>query len=150
MIFIDRQSGLAAQAEGPGERLQRQQQRRVFAVKGALFAFGGIAGAFIGFNIASNGFDFGGQWPPAVAATLAILYVVALFAGSHFIEKSIDEVERMRTYRAVSFAGVIYLTVYPVWFLLWKGGFTGEPSHWMLFIAFWGSLLAASLYYRLR
>ena len=36
-----------------------------------------------------------------------------------------DEVERQRGYKAVSFAGAVLMVVYPTWFLLWKGG----PGH---------------------
>ena len=143
-------SRMATTQSGLGERLQRKQQRRMMTIKGTLFVLGLVTGAYVGFYIATNDFDLSAPWPPAIAATLAILYVVAMFVGSHLMEKSIDEVERYRSYKAVAFAGAVYLVAYPVWFLLWKGGFVVEPIHWLLFLAFWGSLLGGAIYYRFR
>ena len=61
-----------------------------------------------------------------------------------------DELERQNNYRAAAFAGTVYIVAYPVWFLLWKGGFVPEPIHWMLFGLFWAALCISYLYYRFR
>ena len=152
MILSDWQSRSVADraAAGPGERLQRRRQRRMLTAKGALFTFGLVAGLLVGFYLATDDFDLATPWPPVVAATLAILYVVALFGGASLMGRNIDEVERLRSYRSIAFAGATYLVLYPVWFLLWKGGFAEEPAHWALFLIFWASLLVSSAYYRIR
>lgn len=135
---------------GEGERLQRSRTRRHVAVKSALFAVGLATGAYIGFKLASTGFDLSAPWSRSVAVALALLYVVAIAAGSLLLNKSIDELERDRTYKAVAVAGSAYMIVYPVWFMLWKGGLAVEPIHWLLFAGFWLLMIGAAIYYRFR
>ncbi|HYD38371.1 MAG TPA: hypothetical protein VEA60_12200, partial [Allosphingosinicella sp.] len=90
------------------------------------------------------------MWSPTFAALLAGLYLVAVVGGGVLMNGVMDEIERQRGYKAVSFAGAALMVVYPTWFLLWKGGFVAEPVHWMLFVLFWLSLALASLWYRFR
>jgi hypothetical protein len=61
-----------------------------------------------------------------------------------------DEVERQRSYKAGSLAGATLIVVYPVWFLLWKGGFVVEPIHWVLFVLFWLGLAFGMIWYKYR
>lgn len=135
---------------GAGELVASRIDRRMKMVKGLLFGIGLACGAYIGFYIGSNDLDFGTAWPPAIAAGIASLYVLAMLFGSIALSRLMDEVERVRSYKAAAFAGSVYLVVYPVWFLLWKGGFLIEPIHWALFAGFWACLAGAALYYRLR
>lgn len=137
-------------ALGEGERREMDRDRFTQIVKGVLFGVGISCGAPIGYLIASNDFDVAAQWPPALAAAIAALYLLALIAGSIALSRSIDEVEKARQYKAVAFAGAVYLVVYPLWFVLWKGGFVIEPIHWALFALFWLSLAGAAAFYRIR
>ena len=141
---------MTTHALGPGERLQRSRQRQVRAIKGSLFAVGMISGGCIGYLVASNRFALDAPWPPAIAIVLAALYVAAIAVGSMLLQKRIDEVERMQTYKAVTVAGTAYLVGYPVWFLLWKASLAPEPIHWLLFISFWMLLAGSALFYRAR
>ena len=135
---------------GEGERLASRTDRNSKIVKGLLFGVGVASGAAIGFHVASNDLDFGAQWPPVISAGIAVLYLLAIGLGSIALSRLTDEVERYRNYKAAALAGAVYLVLYPVWFLLWKGGFVVEPVHWVLFVTFWFSLAAGSIYYRFR
>jgi hypothetical protein len=135
---------------GEGERLQRTQMRRHIAVKGTLFTLGLGSGVYLGYTLVRTGLDLNAPWPPTIAILIAVLYVVAVLGGSLILDKSIDEVERHRGYKAVAAAGAAYMLVYPVWFLLWKAALVVEPIHWLLFIGFWLLLIASAVYYRFR
>ena len=137
-------------ALGEGERRELDRDRYTKIVKGVLFGIGLCCGAAVGYYVASNDFDLSAQWPPALAAGIAVLYLLAMLFGSIALSRSMDEVEKARQYKAVAFAGAVYLVVYPVWFALWKGGFVIEPIHWALFAGFWVSLAGAAAYYRIR
>lgn len=124
--------------------------RQLKIIKGILFGIGLACGVLIGWHIGFNGLNLSDPWPPAMAAGIASLYVVAMIAGSVALSRVMDEVEKQRSYKAGALAGAIYVIVYPVWFLLWKGGFMIEPIHWLLFILFWVSLASGTIYYRFR
>lgn len=135
---------------GEGERRERAARRVRYGIKGALFVTGLAVGVYVGKMLVGGDFDFAAPWPPAAAVAIAAIYLVAIVAGSLLISRSLDELERSRTYRAAAAAGNVYLVVYPIWFALWKGGFVPEPVHWALFILFWLSLALATLWYRFR
>ena len=135
---------------GEGERAQSALARRHYAVKGTLFAIGAVAGAYLGFSLARNEVDFAAPWPPALTVALAIIYAVAVLGGSLALDKSMDELERHRAYKAVAVAGSAYIVVYPLWFLLWKASLVIEPIHWLLFAGFWLLLIGSAIYYRFR
>jgi hypothetical protein len=136
---------------GEGERRESARRRKRGLIIGALFTAGAITGFYMGHTDGGALFDGRpGGWPPAVAAALAALYLTAIIGGSLLLNGVMDEVERQRSYKAVSFAGAVLILVYPTWFALWKGGFVGEPIHWVLFVLFWLSLALSSLFYRFR
>lgn len=132
---------------GEGERQERALRRRKTGIKAALFAVGLCSGVYIGSVTAANGFDLAAPWSPAAALAIAASYLLAMGIGSRLLARTLDEMERHRQYRAGAVAGAVYVIVYPVWFMLWKGGFAVEPIHWAIFILFWFSLAAASLGY---
>ena len=135
---------------GDGERLQKSRQRLAWSVKGALFVVGMISGGYVGYYVASNDLDISAPWPPAIALAIAAAYLVALIVGSILLHRTIDEVERFRTYQAIAVAGTAYMVVYPLWFLLWKASVAAEPVHWILFLGFWALLIGSAFYYRVR
>ena len=122
--------------------------RRLKIIKGLLFGVGLACGGLIGWHIGTNDLNLGAPWPPATAAGIAVLYLLAMAAGSVALSRVMDEVEKQRSYKAAALAGAVYLVVYPVWFTLWKGGFVIEPIHWLLFLTFWVSLASGAIYYR--
>ena len=136
---------------GEGERHEAERRRRRWMIVSALAVAGFIPGLYLGYNDgAALAESRSPVWPPALSLGLACLYLVAVIGGGLVLSKVTDEVERLNGYKAASFAGMALMVVYPVWFLLWRGGFVAEPVHWMLFLLFWLSLALASLYYRFR
>lgn len=135
---------------GDGERREAAMRRRRAWTIGALVAVGGVSGFYVGFNEARTFFDGGSFWTPTVSLVLSGLFLLAIIGGTIFLQSTMDEVERDRGYKAAAAAGAAFLIVYPLWFLLWKGGFVPEPIHWVLFLLFWVTLALASIWYRFR
>lgn len=122
--------------------------RRLKLIKALLFATGIPCGAYFGWYLSSNDFDLSAPMSPVAALLMAATYLLANLFGWLALAKVMDEVEKTHLYKASGQAASLYLIVYPVWFLLWKGGFVIEPIHWLLFVAFWLSMAGAALYYR--
>ena len=136
---------------GEGERREAARRRKRWLIVAALALVGVVPGFYMGYQDgAAMAQSRPLAWSPAVAAALAVLYLVAVGGGGFLLNKVMDEVERQRGYKAVSFAGTALMVVYPTWFLLWRGGFVPEPVHWMMFVLFWLSLALASFFYRFR
>lgn len=136
---------------GEGERREAARRRKRWLIVAALALVGVVPGFYLGYQDgAAMAQSRPLEWPPALAAGLAGVYLLAVFGGGFLMSKVMDEVERQRGYKAVSFAGAALMVVYPTWFLLWRGGFVTEPVHWMLFALFWLSLALATLWYRFR
>lgn len=131
-----------------GEALERARQRRKRAVLGALFAVGAIGGAVVGAREADRLFDLAQPWPPLLCLALAIGFLIAVAAGSFVLSREMDEVERLAKLKATRAGASVYILGYPLWFLLWKGGFVPEPRHVALFAATILALILASLFYR--
>jgi F0F1-type ATP synthase assembly protein I len=141
---------VADYGRGQGEQLERTQRRRRRTVIGVLFVAGLISGVYMGYTVADDGFGFAKPWSPTACLVLAGAYLAAMTLGSLALSRHMDEVERQAQYKAAAAAGAVYVTVYPVWFLLWKGGFAVEPIHWALFLMFWLALAISSILYRVR
>lgn len=150
MMVMSRGAPMGALDLGPGEKRERAMRRRRKTVIAGLAGAGGICGFYVGFFEAKAIMDGGTAWSPTLALVLTGLFLTAMIGGSILLQGSMDEVERQASYKAVAFAGAAYVMVYPVWFLLWKGGFVGEPVHWVLFALFWLSLALSTLWYRFR
>jgi hypothetical protein len=136
---------------GEGERREAARRRKRWLIVAALAVAGMVPGFYLGYQDgAAMAQSREPAWSPAVAAGLAGLYLVVIVVGGILMNSVMDEVERQRGYKAVSFAGTVLMVVYPTWFLLWRGGFVAEPVHWVLFVLFWLGLALASLWYRFR
>jgi hypothetical protein len=120
-------------------------------ITAALLIPGFLIGVYVGKTDQGAFIDgSGGVLWPALSIVLAMIYLVAICGGAFLLNSSIDEHEKYNSYKAVSAAGCLYIVVYPVWFLLWKGGFVIEPIHWVLFVTFWLSLAGSAIYYRFK
>ena len=136
---------------GPGEARERARLRRRLAIIGTVVVAGFFSGVYVGYGEAGAIFHGGdGPWSPVVSLVLAGVYLAAIVIGGVALQADMDELDRDTSYKATAVAGAVYITLYPLWFLLWKGGFVREPIHWLVFIAFWASLAAAHLWYRFR
>ena len=140
----------ASEAPSEGERIERARQRRKLAILIGVATVGGVGGGIVGAQQGDNLFDLAKPWPPALCLALAIAYLVAVIAGSIALSRQVDEVERETKRKAATIAAKAYGIGYPIWFLLWKGGFLPEPMHVALYGLFLAALLAASLFYRFR
>lgn len=145
--------GLPAMAElplGEGERREAASRLKRILVIGALFVTGLVTGFYAGFHDSIAFVDRGGTWPPAMALGLLALFAVAMIAGTYVMNQVMDELERQRGYKAASFGAVVLLVGYPAWFLLWKGGFVPQPSHWLIYVLFLVAVALGQLWYRFR
>jgi hypothetical protein len=136
---------------GEGERREASRRRQRWLIVAGLALVGIVPGFYLGYQDgAAIAQSRPLAWPPALAAGLAGLYLLAVIGGGMLMNRVMDELERQRGYKAVSAAGTVLMIVYPTWFLLWRGGLVPEPVHWMLFVLFWASLALATLWYRFR
>ena len=132
------------------ERLERGLRRRKFAIIAAMGVVGGIGGGIVGAREDDRLFDLAHPWPPLLCLALAASFLLAVAVGSFILRRQIDEVERMAKLRATHAGAILFLVGYPVWFLLWKGGFLPEPHHVAMFAIVLIVSLLASLFYRFR
>ena len=132
------------------ERLERRRRRRKFAIIAAMGAIGGIGGGIVGARESGRLFDLAHPWPPLLCLALAAAFLLAVALGKFILRSQIDEVERMAKLRATHAGAMLFLAGYPVWFLLWKGGFLPEPQHVAMFAIFLVASLLASLFYKFR
>ena len=138
-------------SRGEGERREAAARRKRMMLFGCLFAGGLATGFYVGFREAGaifHGED--GLWSPALALGMIAFFLIAIAAGSWILNGVMDELERARTYKAASMGGTLFMLAYPVWFLLWKGGFVREPIHWVMYAFFVFALLGAMAWYRIR
>ena len=133
-----------------GETLERSRRRRKFWLLGILVVICFTAGFLSGFTQADRLFDPAHKWPPALGLGLAIAYLVAAVGGGILYSRHTDEFERATQYKAVTLGASAYIVVYPVWLLLWKSGFVPEPMHFIIYLLFMVTILAGSLFYRVR
>jgi len=82
---------------------------------------------------------------PAAAVTLLVLAI-----GSILFFRRIDEFERQDNLFASAVATNVVLIGYPVWFMLWKGGWVAEPEHSLVFAALFVAASVAYLYRKFR
>jgi hypothetical protein len=137
-------------ARGEGERADSARRRKRALVIAVLFAAGLFSGFYVGKTDPHSLFNSEASWNPGVSLLLTAVFLLVIVGGSIALHGNTDEVERQGQYKAVALAAAVYMLLYPSWFMLWKGGHVPEPSHGIVFIAFWLSLACASLWYRFR
>lgn len=137
-------------ARGEGERLEQAQGNRKILLLAALMGVGGLIGLAVSVSGGHAPFSDPDGWPPALAIGIAVAFVLASVGGGLILAGQTDEVQLQAQYKAIAFAALVYILLYPVWFFLWMGGLVIEPMHGALFAAFWVSFAGASLFYRVR
>lgn len=135
-----------AMTEGPGERAERARRRRFSLIVAGLLIVGGMMGAVL----TALGPRGPGMLPPGWAIAAAGLLIVAIPLGSWLFFRDIDEVELRANLEASAWGVNFYALVYPVWYILWKGGLVIEPIHEILFVATLIVLTAAYLWKKAR
>lgn len=132
-----------------GEQIERAKRRRRLAVL-ALMALVGLAIGFAAGKLDKLAVGQVTEWPQAAAIGLAVLYLALLAGAEWFISRGADELERHNNRRAMMIGAYGYMTAYPVWYALWRGGFVPEPDHEILFLIFVVSMLAGAIVARFR
>jgi hypothetical protein len=133
-----------------GEQRLMVRQRRIYAIKGGLFVVGLLTGMITGYVAGDQGFGEDARWPTELAVALAVTYVTTIVTGAYLLWGLTDELERGLQNKSFVLAGLVYIIAYPIWFTLWKGGLLPEPSHTLLFLAFYLSMACSYLFYRFR
>ena len=148
------QAGTAAMTDlpsGEGERREAMMRRRRVLVIGTLAVAGFATGFYVGFGEGLTAFRGAGTiWTPTLAVAMILCFAVAVIGGTWILNGVMDELERERSYKAASFGSAVFLIGYPIWFLLWKGGFVAEPVHWLIYAIVVVAMLLATLWYRFR
>ncbi len=136
---------------GPGEAANAAKRRTLWLVIGVLFAVGFVGGLSTALvEEVTDGGWMTGTVPPWFALVAAAGTVLALVVGSWIFYRRIDELERHDNMFAGAVGANVVMVGYPVWFILWKGGWLPEPEHSLLFAALFVATMATYLYRKFR
>ena len=135
---------------GSGEALERAARRKRIFIITALAAMSFVPGFYLGYTENDELLLASDKWPPALALGLAGFYLGAVIAGAALMRRQTDEVALSHQYKATALAGSMFVIVYPLWYILWKGGFVIEPMHGVIYVLFLLTALGGMLYYRFR
>lgn len=136
---------------GPGEAANASKRRTLWIIIGVLFASGfvlGLSGAL--FENETDGGWMTGTLPPWFALVAALGTAFALIVGSWVFYARIDELERQDNLMAGAVGANLMMIGYPLWFILWKGGWVIEPQHEVLFVTLFVTTMATYLYRKFR
>ncbi|MGC6399696.1 hypothetical protein ACNI3Q_03840 [Sphingomonas sp. FW199] len=134
---------------GIGELAQRARQRRLRWIILALVTAGFFTG-FLAARVEDEGGGFLDGIPPEFAIGFAVVWTLAICYGGWRYHKATDEVERANNRFAAVYAFNAYLTGYPVWFVLWKGGLVPEPDHRAIFVGLYVLMIVLYLWKKFR
>ena len=131
---------------GLGERMGRVRRRRWWLSLAVITAAAVVAG-IVADTIALRGRDLMSTISPLALVVLVAAIVLAFAYGCWLMTRALDEVE-LNDNLWGGIAGLyVYMLGFPSWWLLWKGGVTGEPNDWVVYLV---SLSVASLVYGFR
>lgn len=139
----------------PGEERTRLRNRRQIIYLTLAGLIGGAIGFFVGFFDQGDGNLFQGDLaelslPPTVAVILAIAIIGAFIVFPLWGFTQIDDYKRQ--HNLIGFTGgcLAMITAFPVWGLLYAGGFAPEPTAYGVWLVGFISLLASYLFARFR
>lgn len=134
---------------GPGERASRARSRRIMTTIGALVLGGfilGLVAAFVEREVPGGI----GTFPPAFSVGAVLMYLALVGGGCWRYYRSIDELELKNNYVGGLWGINVYMTIYPCWWLLWKGGMVPEPLHEVVFVITFVSTMIAYFWHKFR
>ena len=139
----------------PGEARLRKRQRRQIIYLGIAAAIGGVVGFSTGFFDQGDGNLFSGDWEdlklsPAVAIAVAAALVVGFLILPLYGFRLIDELKREQNLIGMTGGCLAVLTGFPVWAVLYAGGFTPPPTAFGIFLICFASMAASFLYVKWR
>ncbi|WP_017663966.1 hypothetical protein [Porphyrobacter sp. AAP82] len=140
---------------GPGETRTRQRQRRQIFYIGVAALFGGVIGFSTGFFDEGTGSLFSGDWeniklPPALALGLVVLLLGGFLVLPLWGFRMIDDYKREHNFIGFTGGCVSVLAGYPIWAVLYAGGFAPPPHAFGIFGIAYVSMILAFLYARWR
>ncbi len=139
----------------PGEARTRKRQRIQYLYLALAGAIGGVIGFLTGFFDQGDGSLFDGDWEllkldPALAIALAIALFGAMFVLPLVGFRMIDELAREQNFIAFTGGCLAVLTGFPVWAVLYAGGFAPPPTAFGMFAICIASMFIAAIYAKWR
>jgi hypothetical protein len=134
----------------PGERRLKDKNKRLWIIMAVLGVIGFVPGFLLGYTQNDRLLDAQTVWPAWIVLLLAGTFLVAVPIGAWLLQRQMDELERANHRKAAVVASSVLVMGYPVWLLLWMGAMAPEPSHWVLFAAFYLSFILSWGYFKLR
>lgn len=138
---------------GPGEARTRKRQRLyvLYIVAGGLI--GGLAGFFVGFFDQGDGNLFHGDWEalslnPGVALAVAGALLVGFLALPMWGFRIVDDFAREHNYIGYTAGCLGVLSGFPVWAMLYAGGFAPAPHAFGVWLIGFVSMLIGYAYAR--
>jgi hypothetical protein len=140
---------------GPGEARTRQRRRNQMIYLGIAVVIGGLIGGATGFFDEGNGNLFAGDWadlklPPALAIGMAVMLVGAFIGLPLYGFRMIDDYKREQNLVAFTGGCLSVIAGFPVWAVLYAGGFVPPPHAFGIFAIAYVSMIASFLYARWR
>lgn len=134
----------------PGEARNRQRQRRQIVYIGITALFGGMVGFATGFFDQGDGNLFAGDWeslslPPGIAIALAVALIGAFIGLPLYGFIQIDDYKREMNLVAFTGGMLAVLAGFPIWAVLYAGGFAPPPHAFGVFAIGFASMFVAYL-----
>ena len=142
-----------ANAPGPGEARTKKRQRTQLLYIAVAGVLGGVIGFSTGFFDQGDGSLFNGDWealklPPLAAIALVIGLLAAFVALPLYGFTMIDDYKREHNFIAFTGAALAVLAGFPVWAVLYAGGFAPPPHAFGIWVIGFVSMFVAFLYAR--
>lgn len=140
---------------GPGEARTRKRQINQIIYIGFAAVLGGVIGFSTGFFDQGDGSLFTGDWEqlsldPTIALSLAAALLFAFLILPLWGFRMIDELKREHNYIAFTAGCLSALSGFPVWAMLYAGGFAPPPHAFGLFAIVFFSMIFGYVIARFR
>lgn len=139
---------IGSTASGPGEARTHERHRRQIKYFAVALVLGCMIGAITSIFDTGDGSLFSGDWedlslPPAAAIAAVIVIIGGLFALPIYGFRQIDDYQREQNYIAFTGGMLAVLVGFPVWAVLYAGGFTPPPHAFGIFAIGFVSMFVA-------